>query len=63
MSSALSSGKTMSYLEQKDFKVMDWSPQCPDLNPIENFWKTQGVKVMARTPTNTKDLCMKLQEK
>ena len=52
----------MSYLSEQDFKIMDWPPQSPDLNPIENLWKTLGVKVMERNPTNTEDLWVKLQE-
>ena len=46
----------MSYLSKQDFEIMDWPPQSPDLNPIENPWKTLGVKVMERNPTNTEDL-------
>ncbi|KAF2349874.1 hypothetical protein FHG87_019371, partial [Trinorchestia longiramus] len=41
---------------------IDWPTQSPDLNPIENLWMTLGVKVMARNPTNTEDLWVKLQE-
>ena len=52
----------MSYLGEQDFEIMDWPPQCPDLNPIENLWKTLGVKVMERNPSNTEDLWVKLQE-
>ena len=52
----------MSYLEQQDLEVMDWPPQSPDLNPIENLWKTLGVKELARNPINTEYLWMKLQE-
>ena len=52
----------MSYLSEQDFEIMDWPPQSPDLNPIENLWKTFGVKVMERNPTNTEDLWVKLQE-
>lgn len=52
----------MSYLQEQDFEVMDWPAQSPDLNPIENLWKTLGVNVMARNPTNTEDLWKKLQE-
>ena len=50
----------MSYLSEQDFEIMDWPPQSPDLNPIENLWKTLGVKVMERNPTNTEDLWVKL---
>ena len=52
----------MSYLSEQDFKIMDWSPQSPDLNPIENLCKTLGVRVMERNPTKTEDLWVKLQE-
>ena len=52
----------MSYLSEQDFEIMDWPPQSPDLNPIENLWKTLGVKVIERNPTNTEDLWVKLQE-
>ena len=52
----------MSYLSEQDFEIMDWTPQSPDLNPLENLWKTLGVKVMERTPTNTEDFRVKLQE-
>ena len=52
----------MSYLSMQDFKIMDWPLQSPDLNPIENLWKTFGVKVRERNPTNTEDLWVKLQE-
>ena len=49
----------MSYLSEQDFEIMDWPPQSPDLNPIENLWKTLGMKIME---TNTEDLWVKLQE-
>ena len=52
----------MSYLSERYFEIMDWPPQSTDLNPIENLWKTLGVKVMERNPTNTEDLWVKLQE-
>ena len=52
----------MCYLSVQDLEIMDWPPQSPDLNPIENLWKTLGVKVMERNPTNTEDLWVKLQE-
>ena len=52
----------MSYLREQDSEIMDWLPQSPDLNPMENLWKNLGVKVMERIPTNTEDLWGKLQE-
>ena len=52
----------MSYLSEQDFEIMDWPPQSPYLNPIEYFRKTLEMKVMERTPTNTGDLWVKLQE-
>ena len=52
----------MSYLNGQDFEIMDWPLQSPDLNPTENLWKTLGVKIMERNPTNTEDLWVKLQE-
>ena len=50
------------YLSEQDFEIMDRPPQSPDLNRIENLWKTLGVKVMERNSTNTEDLWVKLQE-
>ena len=52
----------MSYLSEQDLEIMDWPSQSPDLNPIENLWKTLGVKVMERNPSNTEDLWVNLQE-
>ena len=52
----------ISYLSEQDFEIMDWPPQSPDLNLIENPWKTLGVKVMERNPTNTQYSWVKLQE-
>ena len=28
----------MSFLERKGIPTLDWLPQSPDLNPIENIW-------------------------
>ena len=37
-------------------------PQSPDLNSIENFWKTLGGKDMVRNSIDTEDLWMERQE-
>ena len=50
----------MSYLSQQNFEVIDLPAQSIDLNSIENLWKTLGD--MARKPTNTENLWVKLQE-
>ena len=52
----------MSYVQQQEFEIMDWPPQSPDLNPIENRRKTLGEKVMVQNPVNTEDLWKNLQE-
>ena len=50
----------MSYLSEQDFEKYGLATANPDL--IENLWKTLGVKVMERNPTNPEDLWVKLQE-
>lgn len=52
----------MEFLKEQNVDVLDWPPQSPDLNPIENLWYTLGKKVSARNPTDTEDLWKKLKE-
>ena len=52
----------MNFLEAEDVTVMDWPPQSPVFNPIENVWKTIGERPKARNPKTTKQLWNALQE-
>ena len=52
----------MNFLEAENVTVMDWPPQSPDLNPIENVWKTLGERSKARNPKATEQLWNALQE-
>ena len=52
----------MNFLKAENVTVMDWPPQSPDLNPIENVWKTLGERSKARTPKTTVQLWNVLQE-
>ena len=52
----------MNFLKAENVTVMDWPPSSPDLNPIENVWKTLGVSSKARNPKTTEQLWNALQE-
>ena len=52
----------MNFLKAKNVTVMDWPPQSPDPNPIENVWKTLGERSKARNPKTTEQLWNALQE-
>ena len=48
--------KIIKFLKVKNIETMDWPPQSPDLNPIENLWKTLGERVRQKNPANTEKL-------
>ena len=52
----------MNFLKAENVTVMDWPPQSPDLNPIENVWKTLEKRSKARNPKRTEQLWNALQE-
>lgn len=49
---------------KQKIKTMDWPPQSPDLNPIENVWQQLKLAVEARTPRekNIEQLMFALNE-
>ncbi|KAK3509750.1 hypothetical protein QTP70_008389 [Hemibagrus guttatus] len=44
------------WLADKNINVLQWPSQSPDFNPIENLWRELKIRVMARRPSNLKEL-------
>ena len=56
------SKSTMKYLQERRMKVLEWPPQSPDLNIIENLWRDLKHAVHARRPKNISELEVFCQE-
>ncbi len=51
----------MEYLKRTRINAIEWPPQSPDLNPIENLWEELFRKVQKTKPSNLDDLWHHLQ--
>ena len=50
------------FLGEKNIRQLDWSGNCPDLNPIENLWMLMENKVSEKQPTKAKLLMTAIKE-
>lgn len=50
------------YFEQNGMTVMEWPPQSPDLNPIENLWTCVDAAVKENKPKNLLELEVVVKE-
>jgi transposase len=46
----------MTWLRERDFGLLDWPAQSPDLNPIENLWNIMKRRVAVKHPSNVDHL-------
>lgn len=44
--------KTMNFFRASKIKLLEWPPQSPDLNPIENMWSILDDKLVKSAVTN-----------
>ena len=47
---------TKQFISTTGLQVLDWPPNSPDLNPIENAWSVLKDKVAKRCPKSLREL-------
>lgn len=53
----------MEWFEEKGIVLLDYPPQSPDLNPIENLWRILKIKIHNNYDINTLDQLWQVYEK
>lgn len=49
------------WFEDRGVTILDWPPQSPDLNPIENLWAILDYRLRERRPRNEEELFQQLE--
>lgn len=47
---------TKRYFESKNMNILEWPPQSPDMNPIENLWGDIKAVISEKMPKNIREL-------
>ena len=48
--------RRLNWFQRKKIKLLEWSSQSPDLNPIEHLWKELKMRIHKRAPQNLKEI-------
>ena len=52
----------MEWFQDNHLSVMDWPPQSPDLNPIENLWEIVNYRINRKGVRNKDQLFEQIQK-
>jgi transposase len=53
---------TKKWLKENNITLLDWPPNSPDLNPIENIWQIIKDRLTQREPKNIEELRRYIKE-